>query len=66
MEPDVFRRRWQPFLTSDDVRDVHQTIVNNVCQMICWKTIRFHQNEISLVKFVVYHAIIVILETDEF
>ena len=28
------RCTWQPFLTADNMRDVHQVVINNVCKMI--------------------------------
>ena len=30
---------WQPFLATDYVCHLHQMVVHNVCQMICWQVV---------------------------
>ena len=36
---------WQPFLTTNNVRDFHQVIINDVCKVISWQFVcAFEQN----------------------
>ena len=48
---------WQPLLTSDDVRYLHQVVIDNICKMICRKLIcTFVQN--LVIKDVTFYTYI--------
>ena len=39
IEKNMQRCTWQPLLTTDNVSNLHQVVVNNICQMISWQFI---------------------------
>ena len=34
------------YLTTHNVSYLHEMVIHNVCKMICWKAVRFHQDKI--------------------
>ena len=44
--------RRNPFLSAHYVADFHQMVINNVCQVICWESIRFQKYRIRRNVFI--------------
>ena len=40
----MFGRTRQPFLTTDDMGNLHKMVVDDVCKMVRWITVGFQQN----------------------
>jgi hypothetical protein len=44
IEEQMFGRAGNPFLAAEDVRNLHEMIVDDVCQMVRRESVRFHQD----------------------